>query len=78
MQKGYTKLIINHEKTKIINSIGMSILIEIIDLLKERGGVLNVCGLTPTYQRTFKMMRFADHALNFNRQEALGHVVKRT
>ena len=38
MQKGYTKFVINLAETKLINSIGISILIEIIELLEEARG----------------------------------------
>ena len=62
MQKGHTKFVINLAKTKLINSIGISILIEIIELLEEREGVLNFCGLTPTIERTFKLVALAKYA----------------
>ncbi len=65
MRKGYNKLVINLEKTRLINSIGVSILIEIIELLEERGGVLHFCCLTPVIERTFKMMGLAQHAAIF-------------
>ena len=62
MQKEYTKFVINLSETKLINSIGISILIEIIELLEEREGTLNFCGLTSTIERTFRMMALAKHA----------------
>ena len=62
MQKGYTKFVINLAETKLINSIGISILIEIIELLEEREGIQNFCGLTPTIERTFKLVALAKHA----------------
>ena len=62
MHKGYTRFVINLAKTKLINSIGISILIEIIELLEERQGVLNFCGLTPTIEHTFKLVALARHA----------------
>ena len=39
MSQGYIKFVIDLEGTRLINSIGISILIEIIELLEERGGV---------------------------------------
>jgi len=68
--KGYDQLIINLEKTRLINSIGISILIEIIELLEERGGKLSFCHLTPVIERTFKMMGIAQHASIFPTEEA--------
>ena len=65
MRRGYSKLVINLQKTRLINSIGISILIEIIELLEEQGGVLHFCHLTPTIERTFRMMGLAQHASIF-------------
>jgi anti-anti-sigma factor len=62
IENGHTKLVINLEQTRLINSIGISILIEIIELLEEREGVLNFCGLTPVNERIFRMMGIAQHA----------------
>ena len=70
VRKGYDKILINLEKTRLINSIGISILIEIIELLEERGGALSFCALTPTIERTFKMMGLAQHAEIFPDEEA--------
>ena len=43
IEKGQTQLVINLEETTLINSIGISILIEIIEALHEREGALNFC-----------------------------------
>lgn len=62
MNKGYSTLVINLERTRLVNSIGISILIEIIEFLEEHGGALHFCHLTPVIERTFKMMGIAQHA----------------
>ena len=62
MQKGYTRFVINLAETRLINSIGISILIEIIELLEERQGILNFCGLTPTIEHTFQLVALARYA----------------
>ena len=62
MNQGYSTLVINLEKTRLVNSIGISILIEIIEFLQEHGGMLHFCHLTPVIERTFKMMGLAQHA----------------
>ena len=62
IQNGHTQLVINLEKTTLINSIGISILIEIIEALEEREGTLNFCGLSATQERTFRMMALAKYA----------------
>ena len=62
MNQGYNNIVINLEKTRLVNSIGISILIEIIEFLQEHGGGLHFCHLTPVIERTFKMMGLAQHA----------------
>lgn len=70
IQNGYTQLVINLEKTTLINSIGISILIEIIEALSEHDGSLNFCGLSSTQERTFKMMAIAKYAGIFPDEES--------
>ncbi len=70
IQNGHTQLVINLEKTTLINSIGISILIEIIEALEEREGTLNFCGLSATQERTFKMMALAKYAGIFPDEES--------
>lgn len=70
IQNGYTQLVINLEKTSLINSIGISILIEIIEALTEREGTLNFCGLSATQERTFRMMAIAKYAGIFPDEES--------
>lgn len=62
LNQGYSTIVINLEKTRLVNSIGISILIEIIEFLQEHGGGLRFCHLTPVIERTFKMMGLAQHA----------------
>ena len=70
IQNGYTQLVINLEKTTLINSIGISILIEIIEALEEHDGTLNFCGLSSTQERTFRMMAIAKYAGIFPDEES--------
>jgi anti-anti-sigma factor len=48
--------------TKIVNSIGISILIEIIEKMIEIDGKLAFCSLTPTIEKTFHIMGLAQYA----------------
>ena len=62
--KNYNKLILNLEKSSIVNSIGISILIEIIEKVIARDGHLAFTNLTPTIAKTFRIMgllQYADH-----------------
>ena len=62
MNQGYNTLVINLERTRLVNSIGISILIEIIEFLQEHSGALRLCHLTPVIERTLKMLGLAEHA----------------
>ena len=70
IRNGYTLLVINLEQTTLINSIGISILIEIIEALDEHEGRLNFCGLSATQERTFRMMALAKYAGIFPDEES--------
>ena len=59
---GYKVLLLNLTGTKIINSIGISILIEIIEKMLEVEGKLAFCALTPTIEKTFHIMGLAQYA----------------
>ena len=62
LAEGYTKLVINMEKSTVINSIGISILIEIIEKMQEIHGMLAFCNLTKTIHKTFTIMGLAQFA----------------
>jgi anti-anti-sigma factor len=65
LDEGYKKLLLNLAGTKIVNSIGISILIEIIEKMIEIGGLLGFCCLTPTIEKTFHIMGLAQYARIF-------------
>ena len=56
MDRGHTTLLIDLEGTRIINSIGVSILLEIMEKLLEENGRLAFSSLTPTISKTFEIM----------------------
>ncbi len=62
IDQGYTRLLLNLHGTKIINSIGISILIEVIEKVQEQNGGLAFCGLTKTIAKTFTIMGLAQFA----------------
>ena len=62
LAEGYTRLIINMEKSTVINSIGISILIEIIEKMQEIQGTLAFCCLTKTITKTFTIMGLAQYS----------------
>jgi len=59
---GHKVLLLNLQGTKIVNSIGISILIEIIEKMLEIDGKLAFCCLTPTIEKTFHIMGLAQYA----------------
>ena len=62
---GVSKLILNLEKSKVVNSIGISHLIEVIEKLNQRDGKLVFTNLDPTIEKTFTIMglfQFAEKA----------------
>ena len=59
------KLILNLENSKVVNSIGISHLIEVIEKLNQTNGKLVFTNLDPTIEKTFSIMglfQFADKA----------------
>ncbi|HVR43846.1 MAG TPA: STAS domain-containing protein [Thermoanaerobaculia bacterium] len=67
---GVDTLLLNLRETKIVNSIGISILIEIIEKMLEKGGRLGFCCLTPVIQKTFQIMGLAQYAPIFADEES--------
>lgn len=62
IDEGYRRLLLELSGTKIVNSIGISILIEIIEKMVEIDGKLAFCSLTPTIEKTFHIMGLAQYA----------------
>jgi anti-anti-sigma factor len=50
------KIILNLEKSKVVNSIGISHLIEVIEKLTRVNGKLIFTNLDPTIEKTFSIM----------------------
>jgi anti-anti-sigma factor len=65
IEQGNKNLLLNLAGTKIVNSIGISILIEIIEKMLEIDGKLAFCNLTPTIEKTFHIMGLAQYAKIF-------------
>ena len=69
LDSGARALVLNLEKTRIVNSIGISILIEVLEKVMDKKGVLAFCHLTPTIDKTFRIMGLAQYAQIFATQE---------
>ena len=70
LDEGFKVLLLNLGGTKIVNSIGISILIEIIEKMIEIEGKLGFCCLTPTIEKTFQIMGLAQYAPIFRDEES--------
>jgi anti-anti-sigma factor len=66
---GKQHFIINMEESNMINSIGISKLIEIIKKLMGGSGTLSFCCLTPTIAKTFKIMGLTQYARIFEMED---------
>ena len=64
-EEGASKIVINLAESKVVNSIGISYLLEIIEKLMDKNGTLIFSNLEPAIEKTFSIMglfHFADHA----------------
>ena len=69
MEQGHKIVLLNLVGTKIVNSIGISFLIEIIEKMLEIEGRLAFCNLTPTIEKTFNIMGLTQYADIFADEE---------
>lgn len=71
-------LLIDLAGTRIINSIGISILLELLEKVLDRSGSLSFCNLTPTVAKTFEIMGLSQYASIYpDRPSALGDLQAR-
>ena len=56
MEGGKKHFLLNMENSKVVNSIGVSILIEIIEKLQDVDGKLGYYNLAPIVEKTFNIM----------------------
>ena len=62
LDAGCTVLLLNLEGTEVVSSIGISILIEIVEKVMEVNGKLAFCCLTPTIEKTFEIVGLTEYA----------------
>jgi len=55
-EQGVTEVILNLAQSKVVNSIGMSFLLEILDQLQEAGGKLVFTNLDPAVEKMLSIM----------------------
>jgi anti-anti-sigma factor len=77
IEQGITNIIINLEKSTVVNSIGISILIEVIEKLVDLGGKIYFSNLTKTISKTFSIMGLTQYSEVFEtEEEAVSNISK--
>ena len=75
IESGTRNLLLDLHATRIINSIGISLLLEVLERTLEVKGTLAFCSLTPSIAKTFQIMGLAQYARIFPaRASALGEL----
>ncbi len=69
LEEDKTKFLLNLENTKVVNSIGVSILIEIIEKLQTVDGQLGYYNLVPIVEKTFNIMGLTKYSSVFPSEE---------
>ncbi|OGP78863.1 MAG: hypothetical protein A2Z13_10505 [Deltaproteobacteria bacterium RBG_16_64_85] len=74
LDAGSKKILLNFEGTRLINSIGISIIIDIVEKIMERNGMLAFCSLSRINRELFQMTGVARYVRAFDlEEEALGY-----
>ena len=68
-KSGQNKFLINMAATKVVNSIGVSILIEIIEKLQEVDGKIGYFNLAPIVSKTFNILGLTKYSTVFATEE---------
>lgn len=72
LAEGHRVLLLDLGGTRIINSIGISLLLEVLEKIMEAEGTLAFCCLSPSIAKTFQIMGLAQYTKLFSdRTEAL-------
>ena len=72
IENGKSLFLLDLEDSKVVNSIGVSILIEIIEKLQEVNGKLGYFNLAPIVEKTFTIMGLTRYSTVFsNESEAI-------
>ena len=69
ISEGKRKLLINLENTKMVNSIGVSILIEIIEDLQGVNGKIAYYNVAPIVEKTFNIMGITNYSKIYTSEE---------
>lgn len=65
INKGITKIVVNFRETDLINSIGISLLLEIIEGIKNIKGTICCTNMSKFIKDTFEMLGLMKHMIVF-------------
>ena len=75
IDNGCKKFLLDLENSKVVNSIGVSILIEIIEKLQDIDGKLGYFNLAPIVSKTFKIMGISNYSEIYeSKEEAIADI----
>ena len=69
IENGKSLFLLDLEDSKVVNSIGVSILIEIIEKLQDSDGKLAYYNLAPIVEKTFKIMGLTKYSTVYSSEE---------
>ena len=69
IEEGKKKFLLDLEKSSIVNSIGVSIIIEIIEKLQDVDGHIGYFNLAPIVAKTFKIMGLVQYSTIYETEE---------
>lgn len=75
LDEGITRIVLNFSRVEFINSIGISILLAVMEKMRDMGGTLCFTDLGSLHSDTFEMLGLSKHMLVFpTEEEALAHL----
>ncbi len=78
INSGRKVFLLNLKESTVVNSIGISILIEVLEKVVEVKGQLAFCNLTPTVSKTFRIMGLLQYASLYpDENSAIGELTGR-
>jgi anti-sigma B factor antagonist len=60
IEAGRNRIVVNCEKLNYISSAGLGVFMSFIEEVRERGGDIKICALTPKVKHTFEILGFQD------------------
>jgi len=77
MDEGMHRFVFGMERCSMINSVGISFLIEVLEKVQGLGGGLAFCGVSPTVSKTLQIMGLLQTAtLHDTEEEALQALIE--